>query len=344
MRIDKRLLVWGSLLLFFFTVAVITNPLVSWSRYLMMPESIGNRDFMNKLLIDTPSKRIDVLIIGASVSWSSVSAIEIQNRLRKELGTDVTVLNLSSNWRGENLYHELLKRVLEKHNVGIVLFDPPNFPQATGRPHPLSLYFQSEFPLEGNITASNLIDVARYQLIDLLRLVPKLQETYINYSVPDSPALSNTNGSLQVDRWMTDGEYNSDNLEVSKFLLDGGEILKQQPIISYLDKPVHSHDRRYFEAIVDLVQQYSTLSLLHVPMLEDADQQSIQLSSYFQKFIVGKKIPIFGLSGSDLTKGKGLKSKMLYYDNIHMNSLGAKIMGAAIGAQLSVHLKTKNKN
>lgn len=335
---NRQNLFWSIFLIALLIGNAAVNLLTSQSRYLLLPKEIGNRDFLNHLLVDTPSKRIDVLIIGASISWSSISANEVQTQLQAKYGEDVTVINLSSNWRGENLYLELLKRVFDKHEVGMVLFDPPNFTQMTGRPHPLSLYFESEFPWQGNVADGNLFNAARYKLIEFLGIFPKLQEIYIDYSLPDNPALASTNGSLVVDRWLAEGDFNPDNAVVKSFLLDDDLKSRKRPGISYLEKPVYAHDRLYLEAIVDLVQQHSTLGFLHVPMLEEFGKGTIQMNSYFKEFIVEKGLPVLGLSGSQLKLNHSFNPEMLYYDNRHMNSIGSRVMGAAIGAQLAEKL------
>ncbi|GAM97942.1 hypothetical protein U91I_01572 [alpha proteobacterium U9-1i] len=83
--------------------------------------------------------KIDVLIIGASDAWTSLDPRIIRDQLQQRYGREMRVLNLSTNWGGDERNAQVLADVLRTHDVSLVLF--PETDAAPLAPHELAKYW-----------------------------------------------------------------------------------------------------------------------------------------------------------------------------------------------------------
>lgn len=116
------------------------------SVYRAMPSSYGNYYTIGQE-ISKPG-RIDVLIIGASDAWTSLDPRIIKSRLEAKYQRPMRVLNLGTNWAGEERNAQVLHDVLSKHEVNLVLF--PETDAAPTAPHELAKYWwRGDVAVEG---------------------------------------------------------------------------------------------------------------------------------------------------------------------------------------------------
>jgi len=123
-------------------VAVLAGPyLVHWllkpdgpSLYRTMPPRYGAYSLVSELI--DKGQPIDILIVGSSRSMTALDPVTIERELQLRYGLTLNVVNLSFNWRGDELYYRLAKLVLERLPVGMVVW--PETRSTPKRPHPLA--------------------------------------------------------------------------------------------------------------------------------------------------------------------------------------------------------------
>lgn len=143
--------VWTAALIIFLcggpSVLERVAPAASASVYRTMPSSYGNYYTIGEE-IAKPGK-IDVLIIGASDAWTSLDPRIIKGRLEAKYQRPMRVLNLGTNWAGEERNAQVLHDVLKARRVELVLF--PETDAAPMAPHELAKYWW-----RGDVSADGL--------------------------------------------------------------------------------------------------------------------------------------------------------------------------------------------
>lgn len=105
--------------------------------YLGVPAIYGNYATIGVELAK-PGK-IDVLIVGSSDAWTSLDPRIIKTYLEAETQRELRVLNLSTNWAGDERTAQLLKDTFRNHEVDLVLLAEND--GAPIAPHELAKYW-----------------------------------------------------------------------------------------------------------------------------------------------------------------------------------------------------------
>ncbi len=93
--------------------------------------------------------KIDVLILGSSDAWTAIDPVRVKAYLDERTGKQLRVLNLSTNWAGDEKSAQVTRDILDSHEVELVLF--PETDASPMAPHELAKYWW-----RGNVETSGL--------------------------------------------------------------------------------------------------------------------------------------------------------------------------------------------
>ena len=242
---------------------------------------------------------------------------------------------MSSNWRGDNLYFDLLTKILDCREVRNLIFNPPFGSQENGTPHPLSIYFQPINPEFSFFT--HFQEIFSYVSIELLRKISQLQSWYLSQNIKEKDQILKTKGYLPVSQWLDKIEFKEINF-VDTEELNNTQINKHQ--IKYTNNPVNHHDATFLRKIVQLSDERGTrLFFVFLPEIDDKSEQ-YNVSVTYKDFIENKGVEFIGSKANELEAITNMPATQLYYDNRHLNINGAKAFTAIITNQI---LNSKEK-
>jgi hypothetical protein len=316
------------------------------TRLATVPLTAGGTSFLPQQVFDETSD-IDMLIVGDSVDWVALDALEIQKALSKSTGRDARVVSLGWFWTGEDMLYYVLRDVLAHRKVGHVVLRL--FPEDQSRQASHAQAWRWLFGCEHDA------------VIPTLRLTDKLQaygvqaiggpRNLLSLVRPDrlsasweSPYL----GHFGVMQGWPDGPLRSIDVPVPQFSLDALMVdaanasQRMRPVAL----PLRGFQQHYAVAVRDLLRSHGVpVTLLRVPKRSEVREHTLtvsagQLALYGDDahLVVPDPGRLFAqLSDADL-------DGFYYYDERHLNRNGSHYftlaeMPALIKIQQELHAR-----
>jgi hypothetical protein len=294
--------------------------------YKGVPGVFGNPAYIEGQIYDD-FRNPDLLFVGSSRTTAAIQPEKIKEFFRPRLGRDPIVAILDQRWDGPDLEYVMLKDYLSNHQPKLIIFEAPNAPTISNKPHRLlsSLVRYGEvdqyFPYASladrvSIYAEQVIRGPR-QLLDYLR--PNVVsddekgELNRNRAVTERFWSTSSPGSLSSASEPAGVPFVAVRLEHAKVKEEGKQF-----------KP-----SRYFSFVLSAIstiadQRHIPILLIDMPTQFDFgkrdDAQMIDLARFF-----GTGTNIIAPSARDLFgELPETRVRTFYNDHLHLNYQGSQ--------------------
>jgi len=288
--------------------------------------------------------KIDVVVIGASDAWTALDVSFMQEELSKHLKRPARVVNLSTNWAGEDRHLQVLSDLLQRASVHLVLGTENDALQTT--PHELAKFWwrgaASLSDLSRSVRAQfhfmSIVGLprqlwARLISVDALEPMPgyksslqKMRET-LGFLGEVHGWKSHTEPNEKNRRKLTERIAPAPDLPVEKYFYPGTENAEFK--WQYYD---------YNKLFTSFTQKTNRLVKAHgglyaaiaIPThFRDAPLDRVVIRPLYAK--QARDWPVIGISMTQLFKGMSFDEMKDFYSNeSHLNVVGAKVFTRAM--------------
>jgi hypothetical protein len=292
--------------------------------------------------IATPGD-VDVLIVGASDSWTALDPRIIREHLEERYGRPMRVLNLSTNWPGEERNAQVVHDMLQDHNVHLLLM-----PETSGyqtAPHELAHHWW-----RGALPTKDLPPANRAQLY-VMSVVGLPRQLWARFQSPETAPLTDTYRYYYDAQRTIFGFNDAQTGWLSHLETDASKrrpyesIDAPAPVVSDDDVFYSGEPDRYFEV---RAPSYTPLQTVFTLMARDMVRAqggvfaTFSIPTHFQGAElerawlhehagVERDWPTIGLSMTNLFPGMTFDEMLSYYGNeSHLNSSGARAYTRAL--------------
>ena len=346
----------------FALVAVLTGPyLVHWlikpdaqSVYRTMPPRYGAYTLVSEVI--EQGRPIDILIVGSSRSLTALDPVTIGQQIRDRFGEDINIVNLSYNWRGDELYYRLVKVILARLPVRMVVW--PETGATPSRAHPLAhfLWLAPEEDLAGatfeldrraGLYGASMLGVSRH-LWGTAFPHPEISRRY-----GKNVDKKRKSRGFQAERrgWKSrhDGLPAREFVEIREFPFP--EISTSEMIFNgeYTGsfrraKPYSSYQTYFLRRLAELCRQYDTRFVsVEIPVHFDGRTVKSHLGIRDLTDKRPRTWPTVGVPQSKLFEAIDLEEVKAYYKNAnHLNLNGGRFYSVVIAPALWKLLAAKS--
>lgn len=287
---------------------------------------------------------IDVLIVGASDAWTSLDPRIIRQRLEQRYGRDMRVLNLGTNWAGEERNAKIIKDFVTRHKVRLVLM--PENDSAMKAPHELAKYWWTNDIDTQGLPLTNRAQLYLMSIVGLPRQVwarfrtderAPLTASYQNYLREQTAALgfnaaktgwkSHSEPSESNRRPYIDRSAPELSTEVDALFYRGGESDLYFEVRSYEYTAYQTH---FTLAARDVVRAHGgVFATFSIPT--HFQQAPLEKAWIRHHQGVVRDWPSIGISMTRLFSGMKFDEMVEFYGNeSHLNESGAKAYTRAL--------------
>jgi hypothetical protein len=287
---------------------------------------------------------IDIVAIGPSYLWSGFDAPLVKRALGQVITQrEPVVLNLSSNWRGEELYYLLARDLLARRKVSLVVLTM-NLPvPSLDEPHPMARYWMTvrDAPLldeqltpgyRAKLSAQMLTGAPR-QLLSLVR---------DNWVGVNRYAATLGSGLFPI------GYRGAPFIQFHPPppVLTAADLIDGQGAYRFTGNRMLPHEELYVARLARLLEDKQVaVAILHVPGYtgQETPMRSPVLEErrdWRQTF--GSRSALVGIPPAVLFRGLSDEQIRRLYYNYHLNSNGAEFFTRAIApALVDLHEKQR---
>ncbi len=297
--------------------------------YTTVPTRMGPFSFFHKVIFEEKGD-IDVLILGASLSWAGVDATIIKEALSKQLGREAVVYNFGSNWRGENLYYTLLRDLTEHRRVKLLLYNPPMPYQKINEPHQKSQFWTiyGDDDAHRDLSLYRRAQVYAFEMIGAPRNLVSLLRKDLTSDSEDMGSLLGTRkvyasrSGLFIKKDMQPPTFTDEQLLYGKatavnYQFTGDALLDFQAV--------------YNHKLFDLARsQAISIATIHLPLYRYRHEKTIGERANWAEVMNNPNIAMIGVPNSVLFAGLNEADLDNFYYDDHMNVNGAAFYTKAI--------------
>lgn len=113
--------------------------------------------------------KIDVLIVGASDAWTALDPRVVKARMEAKYGRPMRVLNMGTNWAGEERNAQIVADFVRAHKVDVVLV--PESPTIQSQPHELAKFWWRDALRAQELPVRNAAQLHIMSLVGLPRQI-----------------------------------------------------------------------------------------------------------------------------------------------------------------------------
>jgi hypothetical protein len=285
---------------------------------------------------------IDVLVVGSSDSWTSLDPRIIKERLEAKYGRPMRVLNLSTNWPGDERNASIVRDAIKTHKVRLVLIPETDAVQTT--PHELAKYWWRPSVSTNGLETQQAAELYLMSAIGLPRQVwarfqspetAPLMDSYANYLKEQTERLG---FNAAKTGWKS--HYETDESKRRQYVDQEPPAVSINPEnLFYSGEPDD-----YFDVRPDYtwMQTFFVLTIREMVTKQGGLFATFSIPTHFQNTPLEKawvrnhrgverNWPIIGISMTNLFPGMDFEQMRDFYGNeSHLNESGARAYTRAL--------------